>query len=176
MVPSCGSGDSSGSKHYVLSSKSSFKALYSVDSSSLNDLTSSLLVISDASTFNSGSSLDTVDSSSSVNDTISRDKLHSLSNTVDIVAMLSQTAMNLIPPSLFTSLGYPQNAVFRFTGYKGLQDKEKLQTDMKRSACNSGSHLVTYSSHTRLSRYVFNFKSNLSRMLQWLDSSMTFLF
>ena len=87
-------------------------------------------------------SLDRVDTSI-ISEDGSNHVITSSLSVVDIVAFIS-----------FASLGYPQNAIFRFTGYKGLEDQDKLTKAIKLDALNSGTTLsiYIYSSHTRESK------------------------
>ena len=73
-----------------------------------------------------------------------------------------QVCSDAISNITFATLRYPKNSVFRFQGYNGIADKERLIIDIKQAAFIGGTILTNYTSHNRQSKlwhvmfYVWN--------------------
>ena len=80
------------------------------------------------------------------------EKSNLVDNSIDIIALSMQVSNHAIPYSCFTSLRYPNNAIFRFLTYHGTADKERLINDIKKAAFDGGTNITIYTCHERDSK------------------------
>lgn len=75
--------------------------------------------------------------------------LNNFINEVDIIQLKVQHALHVTTATYMNYLHYPSNAIFRFQGYVGIEDKSRLEKDIRNYALRGGTVLSSYTSHHR---------------------------